>query len=291
MKLGSSWTKLVSRGALAGWLAAATMMTWTPPATAAEESPTEVTGKAILALPAGKAVVEGARLLKAGKLAEVKKASAKDVRDEWAAIPAAEQREQAARAKEMAPDPATFVAEIARAGVLTNYGDSAKLWVPSADGNSAVVAFASLEGGKWLVTAGPMTVDTTPAVETAPKIQGAAILDHEIGKQALAYATALEGGVDQAMALATAEARKKRLAASPKERGESDRYRKSTTPSASLLAGQIRTGGRVSFEGDHAFLIVTTNTQTKNADGSTSYSSSAVTIPFALENGHWRIAD
>ena len=51
-----------------------------------------IEGKAILAHPAGKAVVAAGKLLKAGKLTEVKKASAKGVRDEWAATSAADQR-------------------------------------------------------------------------------------------------------------------------------------------------------------------------------------------------------
>jgi len=107
-------------------------------------------------------------------------------------------------------------AEIAQRGVLTNYGDSAML-TSSADGNSAIVVFVVLAEGKWLVTAGPKTIDNTLVAETAPP-----------------------------------------------------------------LADQIRTGGKLSFVGEQAYLNVSTNTQIKNADGGISYSSSAMSLPFEL---------
>ena len=102
-------------------------------------------GKAILAHPAGKAVIAAGKLLKAGKLAEVKRASAKEAREEWAATSAADQRAEAEEAAKSAPDTATLEAEIARGGTLIDYGDSAMLRTESADGNSTIVAFVSLE--------------------------------------------------------------------------------------------------------------------------------------------------
>lgn len=257
----------------------------------AQDGPSEVTGKAILAHPAGQALLEASKLLKAGKLAEVKRVSAKDLRDEWAAMSAADQRDEAASARERAPDPASFAAEVARSGVLTNYGDSAKLFVPSADGNSAILAFVSLESGKWKVTAGPFVADTTPIQESAPALVGEAILEHEIGQQALAFAKALESGsMEQAMELATGASRKKRLAGRPEERAESERYFRTTIPPAADLAAQIRSGGRIIFEGERATLIVSTSTQTRTGEGSVSVSTSSMSLPFALENGQWRIA-
>ena len=258
----------------------------------AEEGPTEVTGKAALAHPAGRAFVEAAKLLRAGKLAAVKEASVKEVRDEWAATSAADQRELIDSARERAPEPATLEAEIARAGVLTNYGDSAKLYVESADHNTTIVGFASLEGGKWKVTAGPFAIDSTPVVETAPAIEGAAILEHEIGKLALAYSTAITAGrIDQAMELATAAARQKRLALSAADRKDDEAYRRNTTPAPKDFAAQIRAGGRLSFMGDRAVLAVVANTTTRNPDGSITSSSSSTTVGFATENGKWRIAE
>lgn len=251
-----------------------------------------IEGKAILAHPAGKAVVAAGKLLAAGKLAEVKKASAKDVRDEWAAMPAADQKAEAEEAAKSAPATKVLEAEIARAGILTNYGDSAMLRTESADGNSSIIAFVVLDAGQWKVTAGPKTIDTTPVEETAPPIAGAAILDHEIGKAALAFAKEIAAGKFAAAdALRSAPARAKRAAESAQERQESDAYWKSTLPAPTALADQIRSGGKVSFVGEKAYLSVSQNVVTPNADGSTSYTSSSMSVPFELDNGAWRVAD
>lgn len=251
-----------------------------------------IEGKAILAHPAGKAIVEAGKLLKAGKLAEVKKASAKEVREEWAAMSAADQRAEAEEAAKSAPELKLLEAEIARAGSLINYGDSAMLRVESADGNSMIMAFVSLENGKWLVTAGPKTIDTTPVVETAPAIEGAAILDHEIGKVALAYAKEIQAGkIDAALGWMSAAARTKRAAEPAEERKESDAYRKSTIPAPAAFAEQIRAGGRVSFIGEKAYLQTVINETTKNPDGSITASSSSMSLGFELDNGKWRVAN
>ncbi len=253
----------------------------------------EVTeGKAILAHPAGKAVLEAGKLLKAGKLAEVKKASAKGVRDEWAATAAADQKAESEEAMKGAPELKVLEAEIARAGSLIDYGDSAMLRAEAADGNSMIMAFVTLEGGKWKVTAGPKTIDTTPVVETAPPIDGAAILDHEIGKVALAYAKEIAAGkFDAAVAWMSAAAQTKRAAEPAAERKESDAYRKSTVPAPAAFADQIRSGGRVSFVGEKAYLQTVVNETTKNSDGSITASSSSMSIGFELDNGKWRVAD
>ena len=259
-------------------------------APAAAQDVTE--GKAILAHPAGKAVVAAGKLLKAGKLAEVKRASAKEVREEWAATPAADQRAEAEEAAKSAPDTATLEAEIARSGTLIDYGDSAMLRTESADGNSTIVAFVSLEDGKWKVTAGPKSIDTTPVEETAPAIDGAAILEHEIGKVALAYAKEISAGkLDAALAWLSGPAREKRAALTAAERKESDAYRKSTIPAPAAFADQIRAGGRISFIGEKAYLQTVVNETTKNADGSITSSSSSMSLGFALDGGKWRVAD
>lgn len=251
-----------------------------------------IEGKAILAHPAGKAVVEAGKLLEAGKLAEVKKASAREVQEGWAAMSAADQRTEAAEAAKSVPAAKVLAAGIAGSGILTNYGDSAMLRTEAADGNSTIIAFLSLEGGQWKVTAGPKTIDTTPVEETAPPIEGAAILDHEIGKAVLAFAKEIAAGrFDAADALRSAPARAKRAAESAKERRESDDYWKSTLPEPTSLADQIRSGGKISFVGEKAYLIVSQNVVTPNADGSTSYSSSSMSLPFELDQGRWRVAD
>ena len=258
------------------------------PATAQEV----IEGKAILAHPAGRAVVEAGKLLEAGKLAEVKKASTTDVREEWAATSAADQKVESDEAAKSAPAANVLEAEIARGGILTNYGDSAMLRTESADGNSSIIAFVVLDAGKWKVTAGPKTIDTTPVEKTAPSISGAAILEHEIGKAVVAFAKEIAAGkFDAADALRSGPARAKRAADSAEERKESDAYWKSTLPAPAVLADQIRTGGKITFVGEKAYLSVSQNVVTPNADGSTSYTSSSMSVPFALEGGKWRVAD
>ena len=260
-------------------------------ARAEDEFPKVVTGMAILEHPAGKAIVEAAKLVKAGKLAEVKKKSVKEVREEWAAMPAAEQREEIARNRERAPDPREFEADIPRVGVLTIYGESATLRIPAPDGEVAAMAFVSLEGGHWKVTGGPMAF-APPPVETAPPIAGAAILDHPLGALAIEYAKRLEGGrLDAALELLSGPARAKRAAVPAAERKKSDDFRRRQLPPAATFAEQIRSGGQLSFVGDSAYLNVVTNVTTKNPDGSTSYTSTTTALAFELEGGEWKMGD
>ncbi len=263
-----------------------------PGAAHGDDFPTEITGQAALAHPAGKAVVEAAKLLRAGKLAAVKQSSVKEVRDEWTALSPAERKEESDRARERAPDPAAFEADVARVGILTVYGETATLRVPTADGaDVTAMAFISLEAGKWKVTGGPMAFEPAP-VETAPPIEGAAILEHEIGRLAIEYATRLEAGkIDAAIELLSAPARAKRAAESPTERKESDAFRRRFLPPAATFAEQIRGGGRVHFFGEKASLGVVTNVQERQPDGSTNYTSTSTSLGFALEGGAWRIAD
>ena len=281
------------RGALRVGLAAlvALAAAIAPGALRSDDFPTEISGKAVLTHPAARAVVEAAKLLHAGKLAEVRQASVKEVRDEWTALSAAERKEEAERARERAPDPATFAADVARLGVLTLYGETATLRLPTPDGADVMaMAFVALEGGKWKVTGGPMTFEPAP-VETALPIQGAAILAHEIGKLALEYARLLEAGkVEAAVEFLSGPARAKRAAEPPAERKESDAYRRRTIPPAKTLAEQIRSGGDLRFFGEEASLQVVTSESTKNPDGSTSFTSSSLALPFALDQGSWRIA-
>jgi hypothetical protein len=267
---------------------AAAMMGGALPASAQEV----IEGKAILAHPAGRAILEAGKLLKAGKLDEVKRSAPKDVREEWAAAPASDRKEAIEEATKTAPDPKRLESEIARGGVLTNYGDSAMLRVEAADGNSMIMAFVALDAGTWLVTAGPKTVDTTPVVESAPAIEGPAILDHEIGKVALAYAKAIASGKSGAVTeWMSAPARAKLAAAPADERREIEAYRKSTIPAPAVFAEQIRSGGRISFVDDKAYLQTVVSETTKNADGSITASSSSMSLGFELDHGKWRVTE
>lgn len=261
------------------------------PVAAEEELPKLLTGAAVAEHPAGKAVIAAAELLAAGKFAEVRMASVADVRAEWQALSPAEQLEEAARNRERAPDPATFAAQIEAVGELTIYGDSAQLRIPTADGDIAAMAFVALEGGVWKVTAGPMTI-APPPEETAPEVLGAEILDHEIGKLALAFAAELHTkGTAAALALMSSAAKAAWAAQDGERRRESDRIRRETIPTAEVLAARVREGGRLGFYGDKAYLIVNSSERTENPDGSVTYSSTSLSLPFELEEGEWRVGE
>ena len=251
-----------------------------------------IEGAAILQHPASKPILEAAKLLRAGKLAEVKMKSVKDVREEWAAMSAAEQQEEIARNTGRAPDPTTFEADIARVGVLRIYeGVSGQLSIPTPDGSPSAMVFVALEDGQWKVTGGPMTFEP-PAVETAPAIVGAAIFDHPIGPLAVEYAKRLESGdVATGDELLSSATRAARAALPAAERAKSDLALRGFLPPASTFSDQIRAGGTLSFFGDKAVLNVSSNETTQNADGSTTFTSSSTALGFALEDGEWRISD
>ncbi|MBP9822878.1 MAG: hypothetical protein KBF21_01525, partial [Thermoanaerobaculia bacterium] len=73
------------RTASSAWIAALWMLVAMGPVLADPE-PVTLKGKAILEHPAGKAIVEAGRLLKAGKAADVRKGASKEVREEGAAM-------------------------------------------------------------------------------------------------------------------------------------------------------------------------------------------------------------
>ncbi|MEO7795509.1 MAG: hypothetical protein ABIV06_12135, partial [Thermoanaerobaculia bacterium] len=241
--------------------------------------------------PAGKVIVEAGRLLKAGKAAEVRKTASKDVREEWAAMSPAEQKEEAARLQERAPDPAAFEADIARIGEMVVDGESARLSIPTASGDVSAMGFASIEGGKWHIDRGPMTLQVSEP-ETAPAIRGAAILEHELGKLALDSSRKLTSGkFEAALDLVSVTARARLAALPPAERKESDNFRKKSLPKPEVLAERIRDGGELTFTDKNAFLIVVSVSTTKNADGSVTSTSESIGLGFKNEFDTWRIAD
>ena len=273
--------------AAALWLV---MVVATAPGVEAAE-PVTLKGKTILEHPAGKVIVEAGRLLKAGKAAEARKSASEEVREEWAAMSPAEQREEAARLQERAPEPAAFEADIARVGEMVIDGESARLSIPTPSGDISAMGFASIEGGKWRVDRGPMTLQV-PEPETAPAIRGAAILDHELGKLALDYAGKLTSGkFEAALDLVSVTGRARLAALPPDQRKQSDDYRKKYLPKPELLAAQIRDGGELTFTDKRAFLAVITMSTTKNADGSVTSTSETFGLGFKNEFDTWRIAD
>ena len=257
----------------------------------ADTEPVTLKGKAILEHPAGKVMVEAGRLLKAGKAAEVRKGASKEVREEWAAMSPAEQKEETARLQERAPEPAAFEADIVRVGEMVVDGERARLSIPTPSGDISAMAFASIEGGKWRIDRGPMTLQVAEP-ETAPAIRGAAILDHELGKLALDYAGKLAAGkLDAALALLSTSARAQRDALPVDQRKQSDDFRRQQLPQPKVLADRIRDGGELTFPGEKAFLMMLSVTTTQNADGSVTSTSETTGLGFVRESGHWKIAD
>lgn len=260
-------------------------------AAAADTEPVTLTGRAILDHPAGKAIVAAGRLLKAGKAAEARKGAAKEVREEWAAMSSAEQKEEAARLQGRTPDPAAFEADIARVGEMVVDGESARLMIPTPTGDFSAMGFATLEGGQWRVSRGPMTLQV-PEPETAPAIRGAAILEHELGKLALDYAARFASGKPSAaLELLSATARAQRDALPAAERQQSDDFRQRQFPAPEVLADRIREGGELTFSGEKAFLMVLTITTKENADGSVTSTSESTGLGFVKELGRWAIGD
>ena len=275
---------------LAVMLVALALLTQFVPAWAAD-GPVTINGKAILDHPAGKAMVEAGRLLHAGKAGESRKIAAKEVREEWAAMSPAEQKQEAERLQGRTPEPKAFEADIARVGELIVDGTSARLSIPTASGDPSAMAFAELENGKWRASRGPMTLQV-PEPESAPAIRGAAILDHPLGKLALDYAGKLAAGkMDAAMALVSTTTRARLAEISPAERQESEKFRRTTTPKPEVFKGQIQEGGELAFYGDKAVLNVISSSTVKNADGSVTSTSDTVVIGFEKENDRWVISN
>ncbi|HUP21912.1 MAG TPA: hypothetical protein VNB06_03120 [Thermoanaerobaculia bacterium] len=174
--------------------------------------------------------------------------------------------------------------------MLTIYGDTGTLRIPTPDDGVSAMAFVTLEDDRWSVTGGPMTFEPPP-VETEPPVRGTAILDHEIGRLALEYASRLEAGdLGAAIELLSGPARAKRAAESAAERKESDEFRRRHMPTAAAFAEQIRSGGQLTFAGERAYLNVVTSESSTNADGSSTFTSTTTSLPFELQDGTWRIA-
>jgi hypothetical protein len=260
-------------------------------AVTAQEAGDILNGAAIADHSAGKAILDACPLLAAGKLAQVKSHSVADVREEWAAMSQSAQLEEARSSQERAPDCRSFGSDVAARGTLTFFGDSAQLVVPTEDQTSAVVAFVNLEEDSWRVTAGPLIVDTGSGPSAEPQLQGAEILDHEIGTLLLTYSSALAKDADSAMEFLTRDVQIQRLALSAEERAESDRYRRSLFVDSGDFGDLIRNGGSLYLEEERASFSAVSNTSVTAADGTTSYSTMSMSVPLALEDGVWKIAN
>lgn len=136
--------------------------------------------------------------------------------------------------------------------------------------------------------AAPATAGTAAgSVPSAQRLEGAAILEHDIGRVAVDYARALRSGqpVD---AFTGAAAKAKRAALPEGERRESDAFVKRLVPAD--LAAAIRAGGVLLIEGSKATLNVVRTETTKGGGGTVTATSTTVAIPFEKDGEAWKVA-
>jgi hypothetical protein len=249
-------------------------------------------GEAVLKHPAGQLAIKVAGLLHAGKIDEAVALRTKSDIDEWKKMSAADRRDMSANYKERAPDPKVLAAAIAKTGELTVNGSIAQLEA-KLDNGAEIVAMFELEGGSWRAGIGPMVLaGGAPAATKEERVSGPDILKHPIGTLALQYVDFVHGGkMDEAMRLATTDAQAKWKAEPASERAESTAYRRKMLPTRADLVTALNSGGVLIIEDDvRATLNVVRTTQKSSKPGESSSSSTTVFIPFAKENGQWRLA-
>jgi len=249
-------------------------------------------GDAALKHPAGQLAIKAAGLLHAGKIDEAVALKTKSDIDEWKKMSAADRRDMSANYKERAPDPKVLAAAIAKTGELTFNGSMAQLEA-KLDNGAEIVAMFELEGGSWRAGVGPMVLGGgAPAATKEERVNGPDILKHPIGTLALQYVDLVHGGkMDDAMRLATTDAQAKWKAEPASERAESTAFRRKMLPTRADLMAGLKTGGVLIIEDDaRATLNVMRTEQKSSAPGTASSSSTTIFIPFAKENGQWRLA-
>ena len=178
---------------------------------------------------------------------------------------------------------------VRKAGELTVEGENATLSATTPAG-TVRQAFAR-EGGQWRVAFGPMfftAEDTAPVRQT--RVEGADLVAHPALAVVLEYVDLMHAGKGEAaigtLGTADAQARWKSLPAGEKK--ESLAFRRKMLPSRAVIARAGDGRSVLLIEGDRASLnlIQLTPATATNSTGS----SSTVTIPLALEQGRWRIA-
>jgi hypothetical protein len=247
---------------------------------------------AALKHPAGQLAIKVAGLLHAGKIDEAVALKTKSDIDEWKKMSAADRRDMSANYKERAPDPKALAAAIAKTGELTFNGSMAQLEA-KLDNGAEIVAMLELEGGSWRAGVGPMVLGGgAPAATKEERVNGPDILKHPVGTLALQYVDLVHGGkMDEAMRLATTDAQAKWKAEPASERAESAAFRRKMLPTRADLMAGLETGGVLIIEDDaRATLNIVRTEQKSSKPGEVSSSSTTVFIPFAKENGQWRLA-
>lgn len=255
--------------------------------TMSAQEPQRITGDAILKHPVGQLLIKAADLLRAGKADEAILLAPKEAQAEWKKESAADRKMMAEMKQERAPSTG-FADAIRKAGVLEIQGSSASLRVDlGAEGEG--IAMAELEGGQWRLAVGPMVMEAAPKTET--RVDGAELVKHPIAALAIQYVDLIHAGkMDEAMRLATTTAQANWKADPPSERAESTAYRRRTLPTGAQLKAALPNSVLLIADGQRATLNVIRSEQSSKTPGTISATSETTMMPFAMENGQWRLA-
>lgn len=255
----------------------------------------DLTGKAALDHPAVQLAVKAAGLITAGKIDEAMALGTKESVDEWKALSAGDRAEMTARLARITPDPDVFARAVTDDGTLAVMGDTAIVNATIAGGRA--IAYFQREDGAWRITNGPMAFPAEPDPGNEVRLEGEEILDHPIGPLALQFLDLIHAGnIEGAKALATADVQARWKGEPASERAESLAYLRKNLPTrADVTAGlQTGTGGLrgvlIIEEESSATLNLIQSSQTSPEPGTTTFSSSTMTIGFAMEGGQWRLA-
>jgi len=121
------------------------------------------------------------------------------------------------------------------------------------------------------------------------RITGAALVAHPVAALAAQYLDLLHGGnMDAAMALATTKAQAAFKAEPASEQTASANFRRRMLPTRAELDRSLATEGVLIIEADGTATL--NLVKTTPATGSGAGSSTTVAMPFAMEDGTWKIA-
>lgn len=252
--------------------------------------PMEIKGAAIMKHPIGALALKQVKLVHAGKIDEVYALRTASEQADWKNASASDRKDFAEMMPLRAPAYATFEAALSKSGVLKVDGNQAELRADLGAAGTAI-AYYELEGGQWRGATGPVVFGAVTEPRNEQRINGALILDHPIAAVVTQYVTLVQSGqMEKARALTSnkAQAEWKTLPASEKK--ESDAYVKKMLPPAKSLRSAIEAGGVLLIEGERATLNIVVSEQTSSEPGVVTGSSSTTAIPFAFEDGKWKVA-
>jgi hypothetical protein len=152
------------------------------------------------------------------------------------------------------------------------------------------VLLAAALGVSGTSIAAPVSIDAG-LLPGATELRGSEILGHPVGKLAISYAELVHAGrMDDALDLATVAEQERACSQSLGQRHRSEEFKRKMLPRPPHFLSAIEQGGVLSIQGAAAFLEIVTTTRREEPDGSVTSSSTRVALPFALENGEWRVA-